>query len=149
MTRLLFDTSAVIGLLERQDPQLRDLVARSSSEIAVSAITLGELEHGMHTNPSEVRRETLAVATGAMDRVDIDGLFAPSCYGFIRSNTSRRVGPLDCWIASAAVIAGFILVTQDAQLDHGLSGIEWSESPWDAHDAILVPIADTPAPPAP
>jgi predicted nucleic acid-binding protein len=142
MTQLLLDTSAVIGLFERQDPRLRTLVSRSAAEVAVSAITLGELEHGMYTNPSEIRRETLAVASGAMTRIDVDGMFAPRCYGFIRSETSRRVGGLDCWIASSAVTAGLDLVTQDAHLDLGLAAIDWSKSPWETPTVIFVPIDD-------
>lgn len=142
MSGLMLDTSAVIGLLERHDQRLRALVARTSAEIAVSAITLGELEHGMHTNPTPTRRDTLATAAAAMVRIDIDGTFAPACYGFIRSETSRRVGRLDCWIASSAVIAGLDLVTQDAHLDQGLRAIDWSTSRWETPTVVFVPVDD-------
>ena len=149
MTGLLLDTSAVIGLLERQDARLRAIVSRNAAEVAVSAITLGELEHAMFTNPSEIRRETLAAVSGAMTRIDVDGTFAPRCYGFIRSETSRRVGRLDCWIASSAVIAGLDLVTQDAHLDQGLAAIDWSDSPWETPTVVFVPADDDTDPGAP
>lgn len=145
MSGLLLDTSAVIGLFERQDTRIRALVSRTPVEVAVSAITLGELEHGMHNNPTDIRRETLAVASGAMTRLDVDGVFTPSCFGFIRSETGRRVGVLDCWIASSAVVSGLDLVTQDAHLERELGEIDWSTSPWVAPAVVLVPVDGDPS----
>ncbi len=123
-----------------QDPRLRSLVSHNATDVAISAITLGELEHGMYTNPTGTRRNTLAAASSAMTRIDVDGTFAPTCYGFIRSQTSRKIGPLDCWIASSAVISGLDLVTQDAELDKGLATIDWDNSPWETPTVVFVPV---------
>jgi len=126
----LFDTSAVIGLLERQAPDLIDLVTAESRQVAISTVTLGELERGAQNSRSPERRLTLSLAYKSMLHVPIDTVSGPDCFGFVASNTSRKVGGLDCWIAATAVVGGFDLVTQDRALAERLERIPWKTSTW-------------------
>ncbi len=139
---LLLDTSAVIGLVERHSPALRDIVARNSGAVAISTMTLGELERGARSRPSPLRQHTLDVATGTMQHVPIDDLVGPACFGHISATVSRRVGGIDCWIAATAVITGYQLVTQDRRLAREISDVDWLRTAWNAPDVIFVPVHD-------
>ena len=54
---LLLDTSAVIGLLERETPSLKRLIEEETLPIHVSVITLGELHHGVEGSSDPVTRQ--------------------------------------------------------------------------------------------
>jgi predicted nucleic acid-binding protein len=139
---LLFDTSAVIGLVERHSAALRDIVARNSVAVAISTMTLGELERGVRSRPTPLTQHTLDVASGTMRHVPIDDLVGPACFGHIASTVSRRVGRIDCWIAATAVINRHELVTQDRRLASELNDVDWSLTAWNAPDIIYVPVDD-------
>jgi predicted nucleic acid-binding protein len=139
---LLFDTSAVIGLVERHSIALRDIIARNSGAVAISTMTLGELERGARSRPTPLTQHTLDVATGTMRHVPIDDLVGPACFGHIASRVSRRVGGIDCWIAATAVINSHELVTQDQRLASELNHVDWSLTAWKAPNIIYVPVND-------
>ncbi len=139
---LLLDTSAVIGLVERRSIALRDIVARHSGAVAISTMTLGELERGVRARPTPLTQHTLDVAAGTMQQVPIDELVGPACFGHIASSTSRRVGGIDCWIAATAVINNHELVTQDRRLATELNQVDWSLTAWNAPEVIYVPVND-------
>jgi predicted nucleic acid-binding protein len=146
---LLFDTSAVIGLVERHSAALRDIVARNSGAVAISTMTLGELERGVRSRPTPLTQHTLDVATGTMRHVPIDDLVGPACFGYIAATVSRRVGGIDCWIAATAVINGHELVTQDRRLATEISDVDWSCTAWNAPEVIYVPVDDDADPESP
>lgn len=88
-------------------------------EIAVSAITAGELELGV-LRASDVatrsrRLATLAELRSAFRLLDIDALTA-SCFAGIAAaelEAGRRLRHHDAWIAATAVRHGVPVVTQD------------------------------------
>jgi len=143
---LLFDTSAVIGLIERQSDQLRQIVARSASTVMISTMTLGELERGVRSRASVLAQHTLDVASTTMEHLPIDELAGPACFGFVSSSVSQKVGGIDCWIATAAVVGAHQLVTQDSQLASEVEQIDWTATAWLTPQVTYVPVApDVPA----
>lgn len=140
MSRLLLDTSGVIGCFERRDPTLISMIARADLAAAVSVITIGELERGVRNRADRGRLESLRAAQ-AMHRIDLDGVLGPSCFGVISSQVKRRIGALDCWIATSAVLGQYELVTQDQHLAEQLAGIDWSGTSWKPPTVTYVPVA--------
>jgi predicted nucleic acid-binding protein len=137
---LLFDTSAVIGLLERLSPETRRLVTSSPTRVAVSTLTLGELERGVRPDPTPQRLHTLSMAYTAMDHLLVPVASGPACFGHVAAHTSRRVGAVDCWIAATAVLGGHSLVTQDERLANEVAGVSWADTPWKAPQIHFVSV---------
>ncbi|HEX2161873.1 MAG TPA: PIN domain-containing protein [Thermoleophilaceae bacterium] len=88
-------------------------------EIAVSAITAGELELGVLRAANAairgIRLSTLAEVRGTYPLLEIDALTA-SCYARIADGelaAGRRVKQHDTWIAATAMRHGVAVLTQD------------------------------------
>lgn len=139
--RLLLDTSAVVGLVERRDDTIKTLVTRSDAMVAVSTISIGELEHGVRRAPHPSRDETLRFAVNVLDRLPVDDALSPPCFGYIASQVSRSVGASDCWIGATAVITGYELVTQDQAFATALGRVDWSTTAWKPPTITYVPVA--------
>lgn len=139
--QLLLDTSAVVGLVERRDTTIRSLVSRSDVNVAVSTISIGELEHGARRTPNSIRDETLRIAADVLHRLEIDDALTPPCFGHISVQVPRAVGVADCWIGATAVVNGFDLVTQDRAFADQLARVDWSGTAWKAPTVTYVPVA--------
>lgn len=121
MTTLL-DTSAVIGLIERRDPAVVDLVRQLDGPSVRSMVVYGELLHGLalHGPGRAERRRTV-------DHFErITDPFAPalaqallaSRYAEVSACASSemiRLGQNDRWIIAEASLIGIdVFVTQDS-----------------------------------
>lgn len=136
MNGLLLDTSAVIGLLERHTPALRRAVEAQPLPIHVSAITLGELHHGVESSSDAVtlqrRRSSLETIEKSCITVDVTTLEA-SVYGPLSTRLRgagfgpRSVGAADRWISSTAITQNLTLVTQDKVLADALTILGYGE----------------------
>ena len=112
---LLFDTSAVVSLVERADGQAIDLVRQSADRPFVSFVTLAELHVGVRAASDEptrsLRARTLRRAESfrqlPIDRTILDA-YADARLARIRGN--------DAWIAATARLADAHLVTADEVL---------------------------------
>jgi len=137
VSELLLDTSAIIGLLERHTPALRQVVEEQTQSIHVSAITLGELNHGVEASSDPVtrqrRRTSLETIEMFCNPVDVTTM-ETSAYGILSAQLRsagfgpRTVGAADRWISATAITRNFTLVTQDAALANALGEIGYSES---------------------
>lgn len=132
MNRLLLDTSAIIGLIERRVESLRTIVAADDAVLHMSIVTLGELEHGVAaattTTIAATRRSSLHAVIDATDVVGLDADDA-STYGLLSHELRRRgwgpraVGTADRWIAATAITRGLTLVTQDRLLAEAIDAV--------------------------
>ena len=112
----MLDTNTVSHLLKGQALVVRRVVAAPMASLCVSAITEGELRFGLAKRPN-AKGLHLAVAEFLL-RVDVlpwDSGVARR-YGTVRADMERQgkvLAPLDMLIASHALDAGAVLVTND------------------------------------
>lgn len=116
MKRYMLDTNTVSHLIKEHPGVVRHVVATPMAALCISAITEGELLFGLAKRP-DAKRLRLAVQE-FLRRVDVlpwDSAIAKH-YGALRANMARQgkiLAPLDLLIATHALGAGAVLVTND------------------------------------
>lgn len=117
----MLDTN-MVGYLIRQHPAVaRRVVAASMASLCISAITAGELIFGLENRPEAIR---LHRAVGEfLRRVDVlpwDHAVARR-YGSVRAvmqQGGKTLAPLDLLIATHAICASAVMVTNDRAFLH-------------------------------
>lgn len=116
MKRYMLDTNTVSYLIKGHPGVARRVVTTPMATLCISAITEGELLFGLAKRP-DAKRLHLAVQE-FLRRVDVlpwDSAIAGH-YGTLRADMARRgkiLAPLDLLIATHALGAGAVLVTND------------------------------------
>jgi len=136
MTRYLLDTNIASHIIRGDRPEvLRRLVAVPMDELAISAVTEGELVYGLARRgrppalTERVRQFLLRVEVLDWDRD------AARVYGALRAARDAKgapLAPLDMMIASHAIAAGAVLVTRDrafSSVPDPLKVESWDEAP--------------------
>ncbi|MDQ5909796.1 MAG: tRNA(fMet)-specific endonuclease VapC [Pseudomonadota bacterium] len=115
--RYLLDTNICIYIAKRQPPAVRAKFEQLSADVlAMSVITLGELQHG--AEKSQAREKALAALAQLQCAIQVAPLTdaVGQHYGQIRSVLERAgqtIGNNDLWIAAHARAQGWILVTNN------------------------------------
>lgn len=115
--RYLLDTNICIYIAKRQPPAVRARFEQLSADVlAMSVITLGELQHG--AEKSQAREKALAALVQLQCAIQVAPLTdaVGQHYGQIRSALERAgqtIGNNDLWIAAHARAQGWILVTNN------------------------------------
>ena len=116
MLRYLLDTNIVIYVIKRRPLEALDTFNQHAGRMAISAITLAELMHGVEksSNPPA----NLAVVEDFSSRLDVlpYGAKAAQHYGSIRAALELRGQPIgvnDLHIAAHARSEGLTLVTNN------------------------------------
>ena len=114
--RYLLDTNILIAALKGV-PRVREkLETIPLSEIALSPVVLGELEHGVEKSQQQQRnRERLTRVVEGLPLIPLDAQTSQR-YGVIRAELERRgtpIGANDCWIAAQALSLGVVLITDN------------------------------------
>lgn len=113
----LLDTNICIYIAKHNPPHVRARFARhSSSDLAMSVITLGELRFG--AEKSQSRDRSLAAITRLEQAIPVYALpdAAGAHYGQIRAVLQKQglpIGNNDLWLAAHARAEGWILVTNN------------------------------------
>jgi tRNA(fMet)-specific endonuclease VapC len=114
--RSLLDTNAVIDYLRGQMGVVQKLQRQKPGDIAVSAITIHELERGLaHQNNPRGKRDALNAFLAQMIVLSFDekaARHAGQADGRLRAQ-GITIGPLDMLIAGTALAADIVLVTQN------------------------------------
>lgn len=121
MTTLL-DTSAVIGLIERRDPAVLELVRQLEGPSVRSMFVYGELLHGLAQRGPGIaeRRRTVEHYEKITDSfaAALDPGLLASRYAEVSASASNgliRLGQNDRWIIAEASLIGIdVFVTQDS-----------------------------------
>lgn len=118
MTYML-DTNICIYAIKNHPPQvLQRLERQMQAGLCISAITLAELEHGVHKSQHvEKNLESLIKFLGIMTVLPFDDLAAIE-YGRIQAYLQKQgtpIGTADALIAGHARSAGLILVTNNTR----------------------------------
>ena len=115
--RYLLDTNICIYIAKHNPAAVRERFEQLSADtLAMSVITLGELQHG--AEKSQARSKALAALRHLQKVIQVAPLTdaAGEHYGQIRSALERKgqpVGNNDLWIAAHARAEGWVLVTNN------------------------------------
>ena len=115
MTRFMLDTSMCVELLRDRAPRaLARMRSLEVDEVAISSITLAELQYGVAKSVNPAKHAVLLVEFCAP--LDILSFDAPAAetYGRVRTTIERDgtpIGPLDTLIASHALAVNATLVS--------------------------------------
>ena len=132
--RYLLDTNTVSFIFKRNAAVLRRLAEVSMAQLAISAVTEGELRFGLARRPEATRLRQVVeefLLRVAILPWDSD---AAHHYGHLRASLERNgqpMGNLDILIAAHALATGSVLVTND----HAFSRIkklkveDWTKGP--------------------
>ena len=133
--RYMLDTDICVYIIkQRSESVLRNLRENMDEGIAISAITLAELECGVQksANPG---KNTLALnqVLSILSVLPFDDMAAYE-YGKVRADLERKgtpIGPLDTQIASHAKALGMIIVTNNVREFSRVEGLaieNWADS---------------------
>jgi len=116
MLRYLLDTNIVIYVVKRRPPEVLATFNQHAAHMAISAITLSELMHGVEKS-SQVAAN-LRVIEDFASRLEVLPYTAKACqhYGQIRASlerSGRPIGVNDLHIAAHARSEGLTLVTNN------------------------------------
>ena len=115
--RYLLDTNICIYIAKNNPPAVRARFEQLSADaLAMSVITLGELQHG--AEKSQARAKALAALQQLQSAIQVMPLThaVGQHYGQIRSALERAGQPIgnnDLWIAAHARAEGWVLVTNN------------------------------------
>lgn len=115
--KLLLDTNICIYLIRNRPPEVRRHFQKHTvGEIGVSAITIAELEYGVHKSAAPERnRKALEAFLLPLEFLDFDHR-AAMAYGRLRASLERSgipIGSMDMLIAAQAVAHDLTLVTHN------------------------------------
>jgi len=123
----LLDTNILIDLLRRpKSPAFKHLVRLSPDEVAISAVTLAELEYGVHKSSNPSRNAQLLVEACAPLTIMPFDNSAASVYGWVRAELEAKgkpIGPLDTLIAAHALSLNATLVTNNMREFKRIKGL--------------------------
>jgi tRNA(fMet)-specific endonuclease VapC len=127
----MLDTNICIHLIRHTQSVIEKFSEIRDNSIAISAITLAELEFGIcNSQAYEKNRVKLISFLPLVDILSFDDRAAVD-YGFIRADLQKKgmvIGPLDMLIAAHARSRNLVLVTNNKnefERVEGLSVIDW------------------------
>jgi tRNA(fMet)-specific endonuclease VapC len=131
--RYLLDTNICIELIrERSTPAIKRVRQCQVGDIAISAITVSELEYGVAKSQAPQRNKlALAHFLAPLELASFDHQ-AAAAYGRIRARLEQSgapIGPLDTLIAAHALALGVTLITnnqRDFRRVEGLVCEDWT-----------------------
>ena len=116
MLKYMLDTNIVIYTIKNRPVRVREVFKRHSGQMAISAVTFGELIYG--TERSSQPERNLNDIEGMIARLEVlpfDEL-AAAHFGQLRAELARAgtpIGPYDQMIAGHARALGLVLVTNN------------------------------------
>lgn len=113
----LLDTNICIYIIKKKPPAvLKQVKSKQPGQIAISTITLAELEYGIaRSHYPHHNRIALLQFLLPFTILDFDQA-ASAQYGYIRSlleSKGRPIGPMDLLLAAQATSHGLVLVTNN------------------------------------
>ena len=116
MLKYMLDTNIVIYTIKNRPERVREVFKRHSGQMAISAVTFGELIYGAERSSQPERN--LNDIEGMIARLEVlpfDEL-AAAHFGQLRAELARAgtpIGPYDQMIAGHARALGLVLVTNN------------------------------------
>jgi tRNA(fMet)-specific endonuclease VapC len=128
MTMYLLDTDTCIYLINGRSPKvIGALKSRGVGEIALSAVTLAELEYGASKSAHRDRNRLMLIGFASPFRIlPFDGGDA-EMFGILRTHLERAgtpIGPYDLQIAAQALARNCVLVTNNVKEFERIPGLK-------------------------
>ena len=118
MLKYMLDTNIVIYTLKNRPARVRDAFKRHSGQMAISAVTLGELIYGAERSSQTERNlkdiEGMAARLEVLPFNDLAALH----FGQLRAelaSAGKPIGPYDQMIAGHARALGLVMVTNNVE----------------------------------
>jgi len=131
--RYLIDTDICIYIMKHVPNVIKEFAAKMKDGVAISAITLAELEYGAcKSRYNELNKNKLIELLTYVEVLPFDGSIAAN-YGAIRSDLERKetpIGPMDVLIAAHAKSIGLTIVTNNMREYMRVDGLQienWAE----------------------
>jgi tRNA(fMet)-specific endonuclease VapC len=127
--RYLLDTNICIFIAKHQPPSVRQrFELLSADQLAMSAITWGELAFGIAKSATPQRAEASLAQLRSVLRVEPMGISVGEHYGRIRQQLHAQgtpIGSNDLWIAAHAMALDAVLVTHNVREFQRVEGLRW------------------------
>ena len=128
MKKYLLDTNICIYIIKKKPLQvIQKLQSLDISDVAISSITLSELEYGVSKSAAvEKNKLVLTQFLAPIETISFDDK-AAEIYGNIRADLERKgtpIGPLDTLIGAHALSLGYTLVTNNTKEFERILNIE-------------------------
>ena len=125
--KYLLDTNTCIYVINKKPPwAVNHIRSRNPDDIAISTITIAELQYGVYRSQNEDRnRIALLEFLVPFTIIDFDQS-AAAAYGSIRASLERKgtpVGPMDLLIAAQALSEKLILITNNEKEFRRIDGL--------------------------
>lgn len=126
MLKYLLDTNMVIYTIKNRPHQVREAFKRHEGQMAISAVTWGELVFGAErsSNPAKNQSDIEGLAA-RLEILDFDDL-AAAHFGQVRAELyaiGQPIGPYDMMIAGHARSLGLIVVTNNLREFERVQGL--------------------------
>ena len=123
----MLDTNICIDMIRRPASRVFGHIQQvQPGDIAISSITLAELECGVHKSSNPAKNAKLLIAVcSVLDILPFDNN-AAAAYGIVRSQLESKgvsIGPLDNLIAAHALSLGITLVTNNMKEFKRIKGL--------------------------
>jgi tRNA(fMet)-specific endonuclease VapC len=123
----LLDTNICIYIINRRSPSvLKRIQARQPEQIAISTVTVAELEYGVaQSRQPDQNRVALLEFLLPFEILDFDQMAALE-YGQIRSSLEKKgrpIGPMDMLLAAQAKSRNLVLVTNNEKEFRRVDGL--------------------------
>ena len=116
MLKYMLDTDIVIYTLKNRPARVREVFKRHSGQMAISAVTLGELIYGAErSSQAERNLKDIEGMTARLEVLPFDELAALH-FGQVRAELAQAgtpIGPYDLMIAGHARASGLVLVSNN------------------------------------
>lgn len=126
MLKYLLDTNIVIYTIKNRPQQVREAFKRQEGQMAISAVTWGELVFGAERSANPTKNQTDIEGLAArLEILSFDDL-AAAHFGQVRAElyaAGQPIGPYDMMIAGHARSLGLILVTNNVKEFERVQGL--------------------------
>ncbi len=123
----MLDTNVCVDLLRGSAPHLSERLQQCQiGEVAISAITLAELQHGVFKSSNPQRNSEAVIGLCIPLKILPFDTVAAETYGQVRATLERAgtpIGPLDTLIAAHAQATGCTLVTNNEREFRRVTGL--------------------------
>ncbi|MCL2197672.1 MAG: type II toxin-antitoxin system VapC family toxin [Defluviitaleaceae bacterium] len=126
--KYMLDTNTCIFIMKKTQTVVEQFRLFQSSGVAISSITLAELEFGVAKSKAHERNRNTLLAFSTLVSILPFDTAASAEYGYIRADLEKMgtpIGVLDTLIAAHAKSLGLMLVTNNTRRVDGLMVEDW------------------------
>jgi tRNA(fMet)-specific endonuclease VapC len=126
--KYLLDTNTCIYIINKKPSSAVNRIrSKQPDEVSISAITIAELEYGVHRS-KHIDRNRIALLEFLVPFMILDfDQSAAAVYGSVRASLERKgtpIGPMDLLLAAQALSQQLVLVTNNVREFRRVAGLQ-------------------------